>query len=278
MIKRSLITIGILAVVALAGLTINLYQNKQNLKRGKAPILIAALPRSGTIYMRNTLQRCFHCPITLCNEKLPFPNERIDKKKYERFVKKRAVDICHYPPSEDNICTIASKLDRLVLHVRDPRQCAVSLAYYLEQYIALPISKDPELAYANLLAPIPDDYYKYSFEQKLDWIIENYVPNEIAWLAEWTRFIDTHDELDVMVTSYSDLHDHPVEFFRSILEFNGIDRSVFKARYLRTVRPGRFHFRKGELEEWRRVLSPQQQEKVTAMIPDTYFKRFGWSR
>jgi hypothetical protein len=37
------------------------------------------------------------------------------------------------------------------------------------------------------------------------------------------------------------------------------------------------NFRKGEREEWRTALTPDQQQRATMMLPETMLRRFGWA-
>jgi hypothetical protein len=42
--------------------------------------------------------------------------------------------------------------------------------------------------------------------------------------------------------------------------------------------PGDRNFRRGEIDEWRRVLTGDQIERASAMIPAALYDRFGWPR
>ena len=42
------------------------------------------------------------------------------------------------------------------------------------------------------------------------------------------------------------------------------------------VHVGDRNFRLGEVDEWRRILTPDQQKRASRLIPDSLYARFGW--
>ncbi|HDN26564.1 MAG TPA: hypothetical protein ENG03_05625 [Thioploca sp.] len=78
-----------------------------------------------------------------------------------------------------------------------------------------------------------------------------------------------------MFTQYEDFKENPDAFFASIWAFYDLDKSfTYKVK---TLRVGERHFRKGMVDEWRQVFSPEQAVKASQMIPERLFKKFKWS-
>ncbi|MCP5469412.1 MAG: sulfotransferase domain-containing protein [Chlamydiales bacterium] len=241
-------------------------------------ILIATIPKSGTVYIQTVLQNCFGSPIHREPILTPFPDLIVDQPHLDSLMKKGCLVIHHYPPAKENLEKLSHHFDRIIVHVRDPRQCLTSMTFHIAKNLALHMQEEQEYTSVSNLCEIEADFYKYSLEQKIDWVIDHFYVNCLDWIARWVDFAENHNELDIMFTSYDDLREHPVEFFTSILAFNGISTAQFKEKHLPKKEKGKLHFRKGDSQEWRSVLTPEQQKRVTAMIPQEYFERFAWKR
>ena len=73
-----------------------------------------------------------------------------------------------------------------------------------------------------------------------------------------------------------ELREQPERFFGRILDFFDIHPSMF--RFPEPPRKGEHHYRRGETDEWRKVLQPRDVDLMQAMLSDEMLERFGWSR
>jgi len=135
-----------------------------------------------------------------------------------------------------------------------------------------------------LLAPglFCENFFSMTFHDQIDWQIEKgYLPEAIKFIEDWLR-ANTMSSFptEILFTKYEDLVANPVELFNTILDFYGIDKSNFsypeppeKEKNPLQV----LNYRKGRIDEWREVFTPEQSERSSNMIPKQIFDRFGWS-
>jgi hypothetical protein len=130
----------------------------------------------------------------------------------------------------------------------------------------------PELLLYSALQP-PATYGSMPFEEKLNWQIANYYPQMIEWIARWVEVVDSrgHD----LVTTFDQLHDRDENFVRELIgKLYGDNFRVDIRLPEKTMRGS--HFRSGRRDEWQEVLSPEQIDRTTRMIPSPLRHRFNW--
>ena len=81
--------------------------------------------------------------------------------------------------------------------------------------------------------------------------------------------------LKIFFSRFQELKSDPDTLFNSILKFYDIDPLQFNKPQF-DLGNGAHHFRKGMTDEWRKVFSPRQVEKATAMIPEELSRQFDW--
>jgi hypothetical protein len=84
--------------------------------------------------------------------------------------------LCRTHVSGDNVQALADAgLDRMLLHVRDPRQVTISWVHMMQRITT------QEFVYASHMydPPIPETYRRWTFDQQLVWAIENYLPGQL---------------------------------------------------------------------------------------------------
>ncbi|MEG5188103.1 tetratricopeptide repeat protein, partial [Microcoleus sp. ARI1-A4] len=178
----------------------------------------------------------------------------------------------HLHPSSRNLCLISEVLDKLVVHVRDPRQATISWVHHL-------IKTTREIKDVRSLLPaIPtaENYFSWSLTEQISWQIESgYLPIAISFIEGWLNAeADPSFYPEILFTKYEDLAAEPQAFFESILKFYKIEKFPFT--FPEPPQQGKLHYRKGKADEWREVFTPEQAEKASSMIPQRLFDRFGW--
>ena len=78
--------------------------------------------------------------------------------------------------------------------------------------------------------------------------------------------------LDLLFLTFEKFRTEPNAYFGEILRFYEIDPKLFASDAQADV----VHLRKGLLDEWREVFSPDQQARAWSLIPKDMATAFGW--
>ena len=175
----------------------------------------------------------------------------------------------HLMPTPFNLRVLASAgVDRVVCHVRDPRQATLSWAHFSRDDVGW-----------RLMGPIwrkvvpPVGGAMGDLGEQIDWALENFMPWIVRFAEEWKKVQDDEAApVKVMFTSFEDFREAPADYFDRVLDFYGIDRSLFAAEADAEV----VHLRKGEKDEWREVFSTGQRKRAWGMLSGPLADAFGW--
>jgi hypothetical protein len=238
------------------------------------PILMAALPKSGSVFLFHALTGKGGKRRISGVQAGAFPNLTVCGSGMIPFMAYRLATHTHVAPSRTNLIEIGPRfnLDRMLVHVRDPRQALVSWFYFMSAVIR---DLDPSQA---LHYDVPEDYLSWPSERQLDWQIDHMLPGFVGWITGW---LDAPREpwfkTRVLYTTFEDMVADTPRLVDRILDFYEIDRTGFVYPEKPRVHGDR-NFRRGEVDEWRTVMSPAQIERATSAIPQRLFNRFGWPR
>ena len=177
----------------------------------------------------------------------------------------------HISATAFNLETLAqSGLNRMVCHLRDPRQATLSWAHFVRDDVSM-----------RLMAPIwrkivpPLSVPKDDLARQIDWSIDNYLPLLISFIRGWIEADeDPAQPMRVLFLSFEEFRVDPDAYFDRVLAFHDIDRALFAADSEAEV----VHLRKGLLDEWRGVFSAAQQKRAWDAIPPELAERFGWRK
>jgi sulfotransferase family protein len=244
-------------------------------KRGcNPPIILAALPRSGSVYLSHSLT---HGLGKMGYGGLmggAFPHFSVCTENLLTAIKLRVSTHTHISPSRTNLLEmgVRVKLDRLLVHVRDPRQAMASFFYFMPDVVQ---RNDPvQLLHYD----VPEDYWTRSAEHQLDWQIDHWLPGLVGWIKGW---VDAANEpwfkTRILYTTFERMAADSKAFFDEILAFYDIDPNLFDYPDRPTAHGDR-NFRRGEIDEWRGLLTPGQIDRASSLIPDELYERFGWPR
>ena len=87
---------------------------------------------------------------------------------------------------------------------------------------------------------------------------------------------------EILFTRYEDFVEDEEAFFDSILEFYGIDKSLWTfvpfapKPHENPMFEGEYHFRNARTDEWRDVFTREQRDRANGMMPKRLLLRFGW--
>jgi hypothetical protein len=175
----------------------------------------------------------------------------------------------HLLPTAHNLGVLAAHgIERIVCHQRDPRQATLSWAHFVRDDVSM-----------RLMGPIwrkivpPLSVPRDDLSRQIDWCIEHYLPLLIDFARDWARVSDDPAQpLQVLFLSFEAFHREPAGYYDRVLDFYGIDQGLFAGEAEAEV----VHLRKGQLEEWRQVLTPAQQKKAWNAMPRELAERFAW--
>lgn len=211
---------------------------------------------------------------------------RLDYLALEELVQKGGLAREHLEPREDNLIMLnESGLKKMVITVRDPRQGIFSNTLWLEhlyQLAQLPDARKHDLPLHLTL--VPKGFFESNFSQRVDLMIEEDLPYVVSWLNRWIKFADDpNTKVEILFARHDDLKRDEPAYFNRILDFYGIDRSLFSDRIRQPKKgdngkPGEHAYRKGSNQEWREQMSPKQISRANELVPDEILQRFSWER
>lgn len=232
------------------------------------PILFCAIEKSGSCYVATKLRKGLEKPLVVISNS-DFPAWHIQPQKFARFIQMNALAREHLIPSLENLALIKSSGIKMIFHIRDLRQIVVSFAFYHQERI----KEDPTVvqSYRN------EGYYGVD-SWSLNDLIEHFitrVPEIVDRIQGWLK-ASQEGSIPILITTFEELVDNEQLFFERILDFYNIPKETFVPSY---VPKDKFvKFRKGSKNEWRYVLSLEQQQRINNMIPDEFFTFFKWER
>lgn len=240
------------------------------------PIFLNTMPKSGSIYISRWLAHSLNLremKVAVCL----FPDDLIIRDQLDEFSHGNTITQQHIPAKDINLRFLASRIDKLVIHVRDPRQATLSWVHHLDNLHAYEDSVPAcQLGLEAVSPRLPDDYFSWSFERRLDYQIQNHLPQLLEWTDLWVAAAQNSAYgLDLLFTTYESFLDDSKKTLTQILEHFDIPLDVFdwSQQPQKTIHT---HFRKGTPDEWKHIFSPEQSAKATHQIPPHLLERFGW--
>ncbi len=227
-------------------------------ERNLPPVLLATLPKSGSVFLWTTLQKSLNMPhfgIALSSGKGP-TQEMVVPKLAEVFSEGGFVTIGHIEPSDENVNILKKNgLKRLIVHFRDPRQAAVSWWYYNTK-----------------IGMRRDTWHNHSDVEA--WLWENFVKPAAQWINGWLNRADHDPDLDIFVSTQESMAGHETDHVEKIVDFLGIPRDQLDLEI--AEKSEEMHFRKGDKNEWLTFFSDDFKRRSLSVIPNELAARFGW--
>ena len=243
--------------------------NPQRRWPGLPPILINTLPKSGSVYIAQTLARGLGLPLRSLSYGY-FPQDTLDHVRLQAFGRGDAVGQEHVDASLTNLTLLGRFCPRLVVHVRDPRAATLSWVHHLQRLL------DDDAALFTLACPAPPpNFASLALSARLDWGIERFLPACVRWINGWCSAPFADHGLTVRFTRYEQFHRDPGGFFTDLLAFHGLDPKSLDWPQVERTREN--NFRAGRIDEWHEAFTPQQRRDAEALIPTTMLERFGWN-
>lgn len=218
------------------------YLNKQTILPG---IIFDAIQKSAGVFIVRTLAQSLDIEfreISMAHGHFPYyfviPNS------LERVRQGNMIRHEHFNTSRINIEVLSRYTDRLIVHLRDPRQATLSWMHHAERLHR----EHPDGFIVNIHFTFPDGYEDRTFEQRLDWHIDTQLRSIFEWISDWVAYANTGGKVKVLFTRYEDFLKDEQSFFRRILDFYDIPQQAFI--YSPAEKTMAFHFREGRADEW----------------------------
>jgi hypothetical protein len=248
-------------------------------QRGVPAVLFNTTPKSGTVFLQQALARVLDAPIFRISLS-GFADDRVVPAMARYFAAGGAVSFNHIPATRENLEALRrSGVCKIVVHVRDPRQCVTSL-FMSQQHSwnvehTVPASG---LHFGEDIRP-PDDYHEMSAAERQNCVVRQYAPIYCKWIEGWVAAAGNLDGVEVEFVTYEDFVNNKPAYYMDIAKFLGLDADAVVPKLL-AIEPKRdvMHFRTGRVDEWREVLTEPERELFWSLMKPSLAEKFGWAR
>ena len=246
-------------------------------------IIINALPKSGSLYIVLTLAKTLSYTMFNNVQRIVthgLNHSHVDSKAVQDFIMENgAIAQVHIAPVKYNLDILYySGLTKFVVLFRDPRDALVSWAHHLERKdVNVPWVQNMQFASGM----ISRDYYKLSWEEKLQDLVDNYYSIELDWIREWVN-VESHNIFDILFVTYEEFISNKEIFIKKILHFFGLlkdDTSIIwpgeSKRIDGDINLGT-HLRRGVVGSHTDELTRTQVNILNTKSDKYLFDRFNW--
>ena len=225
--------------------------------RGLPSVLLVTQPKSASTSVGHIFFSGFRLPTI----QYSLINVRVISPWLEDYLRGGACSVTHLQPSPRNIeLLVASGARSVIVHVRDLRQWVISATEHARLY-------------AGLTLPSERERRRAGFATMLDFVIEG-LPDMIGWIEGWVK---AREKLTVHFTTFEEFISNRDQFLDRMLLYYGGDVQFFDRENVSHEHPGvDYHRRLGSITEWKTVLTRGQIETINRLIPNEFWKLFGW--
>lgn len=239
--------------------------------RGIPPIALVAGQKSASEYIRDVLLRALD--VALCYPDLgTHPRNLLIPSSLRQMARGGLLARLHLDGSPENLSALRQAgIERVFVHLRDPRQATLSWVHHLNRIPAAQFVR-----FRNYYQPaVPADFRAWEFSAQLQWAIDNYLPGAVEVVRSWLA-APAIAGLTLEIGSFERFVDDPRDYLTQMLAFYGCSDATLDEAMAATERLERFNFRIGSKDEWRTVLTPTQRESLGRLIAPEWSVRLGW--
>jgi hypothetical protein len=237
------------------------------------PMTLITLPKAGSIFIHKALRQTLRVPLVKINASYTFGTS-LRYAALMRLASGNAVCREHFEADPVLVEAMARVgIDKLNIHVRDPRGAIVSWTRNMERSNAVGGLVSMMLHCQNLM---PEKYPDWPFADRLAWQVENHLPKYIAWIADWMDLIERTRNTKFLVTTYEDFARDNRRFVIDLLNFfdvryeeSWVDIPPYKVGSANVFSISD----KSTAEQMGEALYAQ----ATAMLPARFCERFAWA-
>lgn len=223
-------------------------------------ILVAALPKSASTSLSYTLASALSLevaeyPCRRC--RMLFNATHLIAEIFLKKLCQGKVIHSHVVPEPANLSILEKFGLKLVLHVRDPRDCLLSVHRMILK------GQGPQFL---LREP---DFLDWDESKQIDWLIDNYLPFQMKWIDGWLAATDKI-KTPFFISSFEQMVKDGMRPLISTIA-NALDLEI-KPDFEEHTR----RFREGKTGSWKTVFNEQQIEIANRYIQGFLKERFGW--
>lgn len=248
------------------------------------PVLLIALPKSGSIYLQRAVRRTLRVPVHHIAA-AGMSGASFRHADLCRFEQGNVVCREHLQPRAFTLKVLARHgVKRAVLHLRDPRAAIVSWTRHMDRLLTSRGLRSVELSCETA---VPDAYQHWGFERRLDWQVENKMPSFVRWIEDWLKLVAGSRDVEFLVTDYAELCEDGRGLVARILDFNGIDyrpdwismpSTRFGKNNIFSIIEARQPTGAKRVPPWISFMPPEILRAANARLPDVLVDRFDWPR
>lgn len=237
----------------------------------KPSIFLVTLPKSGTVYIGHTVRMTLDLwhSSTVVTPKFPFnflwPEMLAD------FALGGMISATHMQANEHNLKVFKRSQKKIVLHLRDPRASMVSMLHFMrknhERFLENPeqVPKGHASNFFHNWGFQFIDFFGTDIHSQADLLIDGYYRECVRWLEDWLEVSRTDATLEFLVQTHELLKADERQYFDRIFRFYNIEQP---AELVTPGRSRRTHFRTGDSDEWKELLTADQIRKVNSIFPE----------
>jgi hypothetical protein len=226
------------------------------MERGLPSILLAAQGKSASASVGNLFSSGF----LLAPAVYSLIDQSIVAPWLADYLRGGACYTTHLNPTERNIALLAAGgAKTIIVHVRDPRQYAISVAGHILKYP---------------MEMLPSTRLSGSLHESVAAIAATWSEDAVGWIDGW---VSARDKLPIEFTTFEEFVRDRDSFVERCLSLYGGDRQYFDRNLALREHEGiDYHRRSGRIDEWRELLTAEQVDRINRMIPDRLWNLFGW--
>ncbi len=239
--------------------------------RGVPALVITALSKSASSFVTTVIRHFLDVPV--CRIAL---NGKVVRNWAACVASGGATTHEHWPATGQNLGVAADAgIQRVLIHIRDPRQALISMAHQRKTYDA---ATERAINYRQAR------YGKRLTAAETEHAVERIFPNLVTWIIDWCdRRETTGSGVDIKICTFEQMVDDAPMYFAELFSYFGVvASSEVVSRHLprideRIRREGlNPNFWLGHINEWTSVLSQAQRTHVSAAVPLSIKREFGW--
>ncbi len=235
---------------------------------GRPSILMTTMPKSASESLWNSLATGLglgqsHVSIGL------FPECQLVPCRVHELARGGVIAKEHIGPGRHNLTILADAgIDRILVHLRDPRQAVLSWAHFVRDDIS-----------RRMLAPIwrkivpPAALLDRSLHQVIDWCLDRYYPLLVAFIEAWYLLeCNSAAGLRVRCLTFETFVADRDGYLAEVLEFYRLEPRIMSLH----EQAATIHWRRGEIDEWRSVFTAEQSRRASDALSPSLCEHFGW--
>jgi len=228
-----------------------------NIKRGLPSIAVVAQAKSASVSIGNIFSWGFDLPSFAYS----IATLEVIESWARDFARGGACYTTHLHPLERNVARLKrAGVRKIIVHVRDPRQGILSGIHHI-------------MRYESFLQLKQNGFAERTIDEQLEDVMALYA-RRVMWLQGW---LEAEQVLDILFSTFEDFVQDREAFVARYLDYYGGPREYFRPDVALTMREGTdYHYRSGEIDEWKRVFSGPRAARLSALLPTSIKRRFNW--